>query len=169
MKKIFIISATLKNNYKLSEDIRNILTDMDVETSLLSLEDYMLPLYTDNMLSKKKESIKKEILYLIEQMKMADGLIICGPEYNGSIPPIISNTIAWISTTTDSWREAFIDKIGLIGTHSGGEGDKFFRSMKIQLEHLGLVVMPRGINVNNSSPLKKDSAKKILKQFINLI
>ena len=59
MKKIFIISATLKNNYKLSEDIRNILTDMDVETSLLSLEDYMLPLYTDNMLSKKKESIKR--------------------------------------------------------------------------------------------------------------
>lgn len=169
MKKVFIISATLNNNYKLSKDIINLLIDMDVETSLVSLEDYILPLYTDNIFSEKKEAVKKELLYLIEQMKASDGLIICGPEYNGSIPPIISNAIAWISTSTDSWRESFINKIALIGTHSGGGGDKFFRSMKIQLEHLGLVVMPRGINVNNSSPLKKDSAKKILKQFINLI
>ena len=56
-----------------------------------------------------------------------------------------------------------------IGGGSGGGGDKFFRSMKTQLEHVGSIVMPRCIAVNNSSPLKKDSAKKILKQFINLI
>ena len=62
-----------------------------------------------------------------------------------------------------------MNKIALIGTHSGGGGDKFFRSMKIQLEHLGSIVMPRPITVNNSSSLKKDSAEKILKQFINLI
>ena len=142
---------------------------MNLEVSLISLETHMLPLYTDAVFSKYKESSNKTVVYLTEEMKSADGLIICGPEYNGSIPPIISNAIAWISTSTDSWRDSFIDKIALIGTHSGGGGDKFFRSMKIQLEHLGLVVMPRGINVNNSSPLKKDSAKKILKQFINLI
>ena len=129
----------------------------------------MLPLYTDKVFSEEKDSFKEEVLYLIKKMKTADGLIICAPEYNGSIPPIISNTIAWISTSTNSWRDSFVNKIALIATYSGGGGDKFFRSMKIQLEHLGVLVMPRGIHVNNSSPLKKDSAKKILKQFINLI
>jgi len=169
MKKVFILSATLNNNYDLAKNIRDILVSMEVEVSLISLENHMLPLYTDNVLSKEKDSVKEEVFCLVKEMKEANGLIVCGPEYNGSIPPIISNAIAWISTTTDSWRDSFIDKIALIGTHSGGGGDKFFRSMKTQLEHLGSVVMPRGINVNNSSPLKKDSAKKILKQFINLI
>ena len=169
MKKIIIISATLENNYKLAENIKDILSEMNVEVSLLSLEDYMLPLYTDKVFSEEKDYYKNKVVHLTEEMKTADGLIICGPEYNGSIAPIISNTIAWVSTSTEYWRDSFFNKIALIGTHSGGGGDKFFRAMKTQLEHLGSVVMPRSINVNNSSPLKKDSAKKILKQFINLI
>ena len=41
--------------------------------------------------------------------------------------------------------------------------------MKIQLEHLGSVVMHRGILVSSSKPLNIDSAKKILKQFIKLL
>ena len=169
MKKITIISATLENNYKLAENIKDILSEMNVDVSLLSLEDHMLPLYTDKVFSEQKDYYKNKVVQLTEVMKTADGLIICGPEYNGSIAPIISNTIAWISTSTEYWRDSFLNKIALIATHSGGGGDKFFRAMKTQLEHLGSVVMPRSINVNNSSPLKKDSAKKILKQFINLI
>ena len=169
MKKITIISATLENNYKLAENIKDILSEMNVEVSLLSLEDHMLPLYTDKVFSEQKDYYKNKVVQLTEKMKTADGLIICGPEYNGSIAPIISNMIAWVSTSTEYWRDSFLNKIALIGTHSGGGGDKFFRAMKTQLERLGSVVMPRSINVNNSSPLKKDSAKKILKQFINLI
>ena len=61
-----------------------------------------------------------------------------------------------------------MNKIGLIVTSSGGGGNKFLLTLKIQLEHLGMVIMPRNITINNSSPLKKDSAKKILKQFVNL-
>ena len=169
MKKITIISATLENNYKLAENIKSILMEMNIEVSLISLEDHMLPLYTDKIFSQLKESCHKEVVYLTHEMKTADAVIICGPEYNGSITPIISNALAWISTSTESWRDCFLDKIALIGTHSGGNGDKFFRAMKMQLEHLGSVVMPRSISVNNSSPLKKDSTKKILKQLINLI
>ena len=170
MIKILIISATSKTNLKLSEDIKEILsTQNDVKSSILNLDTLDLPLYSESNYNSNKKKVKGVVDNIIAKFINVDGIIVCGPEYNGSIPPIISNAIAWISTTTDSWRDSFIDKIALIGTHSGGGGDKFFRSMKTQLEHLGSVVMPRGINVNNSSPLKKDSAKKILKQFINLI
>ena len=129
----------------------------------------MFPLYTDKVFKEKKDEYRETVLSLINEMQESKGLIFCAPEYNGSIPPIVSNAISWISVSGEDWRGSFIDKIALIGTHSGGGGDKFFRSMKIQLEHLGSVVMPRPITVNNSSPLKKDSAEKILKQFINLI
>ena len=41
-------------------------------------------------------------------------MIICAPEYNGSTPSIVTNTISWISVTTDYWRGAFLNKTGLI-------------------------------------------------------
>ena len=59
MKKITIISATLENNYKLAENIKDILSEMNVEVSLLSLEDHMLPLYTDKVFSEQKDYYKK--------------------------------------------------------------------------------------------------------------
>ena len=61
MKKIIIISATLKNNYKLAKDIKDILKDMNVDASLISLEDYILPLYTDKIFSEKKDSYYKKL------------------------------------------------------------------------------------------------------------
>ena len=88
---------------------------------------------------------------------------------DSSTPPIINNAIAWISTSTDYWRDAFKDKIALIGTSSGGPGSKFITTMKIQLEHLGCVVMPRSISVNKSNPLNLESANKILSQFAKLL
>ena len=39
MKKVLIISATLKNNYKLAENIENLLKELDVQTTLISLEN----------------------------------------------------------------------------------------------------------------------------------
>ena len=170
MKKILLISATSKTNYDLSKELKKLLvTDFSgIDVKIISLEDYELPLYTakNSTLNDKKSlnNIRTITDYLVE----SDGVIFAGPEYNGSIPPILVNTITWISTTTEYWRDAFLNKIGLIVTSSGGGGNKFLLTLKIQLEHLGMVVMPRNITINNSSPLKKDSAKKILKQFVNL-
>ena len=169
MKKILIVSATSNSNYQLAKDLEGILVSLDAKVSVLSLEDYILPLYT----TKKDELSSKDDIQKVKELTdffiNNDGIIIAGPEYNGSIAPIITNSIAWISTTTNYWRDAFLNKIGLVVTSSGGGGNKFLVSMKTQLEHLGVVVMPRFICINNSSPLKKDSSEKILKQFINLI
>ena len=46
MKKILIVSATSNSNYQLAKDLKDILVSLDAETSVLSLEDYILPLYT---------------------------------------------------------------------------------------------------------------------------
>ena len=143
--------------------------NLNVDTKTISLEEYPLPLYT----AKNSNFIDPHNIKIVEKITKYfvdyQGIIICAPEYNGSIPPIITNAISWISTSTDYWRDAFLHKIGLVATSSGGPGNKFLTTMKIQLEHLGTVVIPRFISVNSSSPLKKDSAEKILKQFINLI
>ena len=56
MKKILIISATLKNNYRLAQNIENILKEYNVKTNLISLENYNLPIYTDDIFEKEKDN-----------------------------------------------------------------------------------------------------------------
>jgi len=95
----------------------------------------------------------------------ADGFIFCGPEYNGGSAPILTNAITWISVTTDYWKDAFKDKIGLIATHSGGNGDNFLLTFRQQLEFLGVVVYPESIKVNKTNPFDVNFTKKIIKDF----
>jgi len=169
MKKILVISATRKTNYALAKDLAKLLSILNVEVTLLSLEDYILPLYTDNVYQDKKDDYFDVVEDLTKQFINHKGLIICGPEYNGSTAPIITNTFAWISVSTDYWKDAFLNKVFLVASSSGGLGTKFITSIKLQLEHLGSVVMSTPISVNDKTPLKEASAKKILKQFIDLI
>jgi len=169
MKKILIVSATRKTNYELAKDFKKILSDLGIEATVISLEDYILPLYTDQVYKDEKEQYFDTIESLTKQFMNHKGLIICGPEYNGSTPPIITNAIAWISVSTDYWKDAFNNKVSLVASYSGGPGKKFISTMKLQLEHLGALVMNESISVNDKSPLKEKLVKKILKQLINLI
>ena len=168
MKNILIVSATLNNNYKLAEQLKKII-NKKANVTLISLENYDLPIYTENAFDKYIESYQGTIEELTKYFIDNQGIIICAPEYNGSTPPIINNAIAWISTTTKYWRDAFNNKIALIATNSGGEGTKYSTIMKLQMEHLGCVVMPRAISANKSNPLNIESTTKILKKFIELI
>ena len=59
----------------------------------------------------KKEENFDTINKLTNAFIESSGLIICAPEYNGSIPPIITNMIAWISVSTDNWRDGFNKKV----------------------------------------------------------
>ena len=167
MKNILIVSATLNNNYKLAKQLKKLI-DQQANVTVISLEDYDLPVYTEKVFDKyiklNQNTIEKLTKYFINNQ----GIIICAPEYNGSTPPIVNNAIAWISTTTKYWRDAFNDKIALIATSSGGPGTKYITIMKLQMEHLGCIVMPRSISANESNPLNIESTKKILEKFIDL-
>ena len=57
--------------------------------------------------------------------------IIVAPEYNGVMPPVLNNAMAWTSRATKNWRDAFDDKIVALATHSGGGGVKRSSSYEI--------------------------------------
>ena len=133
---------------------------------MINLEEYDIPLYTP---IQEKKSIPEQIEPILKKFINASGFIICAPEYNGSIPPIVSNTIAWISMSTEYWRDGFNNKVGLLCSHSGGQATRFITSMKLQLEHLGMTIVPRNIVLNTSKKFNIESSKKILKQFIKLL
>jgi len=169
MKKIVIISATSGQNYTLSKDIYSLLKELKVSIEIINLEKYDIPLFTAANYDTMKSDVGKIIDNIVSALVGSDGIVICAPEYNGNIPPIVNNMIAWISVSTSNWRDGFINKISLVASNSGGAANKYNISMKNQLEHLGSVVYPRFICVNDNNPLNIKSVKKILKDFIKLL
>ena len=165
MKNVLIISATKGNNYLLSKDVYALI-DGNVNKKNINLEDYEVPLFLASTYEDDKIKYKKVISKITDELVNSDGIIFCAPEYNGSIPPILTNIIAWISVSTEYWRDGFSNKVALIATNSGGPGNKFNIALKNQLEHLGMLVMPRYISVTSKNPLNTESTRKILKQFL---
>jgi len=165
-KNILIISATSRNNLELSNKIYGITKTINPNCELINIEEYDIPLYTPIL---QDDGTPESVKNLIPKFIKASGFIISAPEYNGSIPPILTNLIAWISVSTDQWREVFNRKKALIGTHSGGGGNNFIQSMKIQLGHLGTIVLPRTIVVNSYTKFDEDSTKDKIQQLNELL
>ena len=162
MKKILIVSVTAGNNLILAKRINEL---FELKTEIIILEDYQLPLYTGKVKLKNRTMIEDLCGKVIE----ASGFVFCGPEYNGGSAPILTNAITWISVSTDYWRDAFSDKIGLIATHSGGNGSSFLSTFRQQLEFLGVIVFPRSIIVNKNKDFNTESSKKIIERFQSLL
>ena len=99
MKKILIISVTAGNNFTLAEKIKQL---MNLDSEIITLEDYKLPLYDGKAVIEDKTIIDD----LCKKIISVDGFIFCGPEYNGGSAPTLTNAITWISVTTNHWRDA---------------------------------------------------------------
>jgi len=166
MSNILIISATSKNNLQLAEKINEIGKEEYSDMEIINAEQFHIPLFTP---SEYKIGIPPDVEPITKLFQSARAFIFCAPEYNGSIPPIISNLIAWITVSTRQWREVFNGKAGLIATYSAGNGQNFLRSMRIQMEHLGVIVLPRTIVVSNQIDFNSDSCRSKIKQLISLI
>ncbi len=166
MKKILIISATSRNNLMLAKNLETICSNFNINNELINIEEYNIPLYTP---IEQNNSFPSPMASLMKKFIKASGFIICAPEYNGSIPPVLTNIIAWLSVMGDDWRLVFNGKIGLLATHSGGGGNNILQSLRIQLNHLGILVLPRAIIVNNKIKFDISVAKEKVKQLIELL
>ena len=161
-----IISSTRGNNLKLAKALEGIALKLKMKGELICLEDFELPIYTPTA---EKEGIPAQAIELTEVFTRARSLIICAPEYNGSLPPILNNAIAWISRSgNEDWRASFNGKPAVVVTHSGGGGLKVTQAMRSQLEHLGAVVIPRPIITNFQKEINLESAEVILTQLKTL-
>ena len=162
MSRVLIISATKGSNLTLANKLGDL---FNCKKKIISLEDFRMPVYTPELDDYDISVIKT----LSKDFFNSDGLIFCAPEYNGGSPPILTNTITWISVSVSNWRDAFLNKKALIASHSGGAGFRFLSTFRVQLEHLGAIVYPRNIIVNSGQKFRKPSAQKILNGFFDIL
>ena len=169
MIKLLIISATSQSNLLLANSISNIIQNSKYKVKVLNIEEYELPLFNPSKVNLDKKNNMNSIKIITNEIVAANGVIICAPEYNGNVPPVLSNAIAWISVTTSYWKDGFKDKNYFIASSSGGDAENFQKSMQSQLEHLGGKVYEKKIIITSSNNKISEDSKNHLKDFLKLL
>lgn len=165
MSSILFLSATGRSNFELAKSLQK-LVESTVDTEILDIEALSLPLYTPLV----EAEIPDAAIELKKKLLDHDAVVITCPEYNGSITPALINAIAWVTRTGGSdWREAFNHKCFALATSSGGGGQKALTALRLQLDHIGALVMPRPIIVNSSKSFDEKNAKLIMESLVKQI
>jgi len=166
MSKIGILVASSNNNQKLALKMQQIAIENSCEVELINLVDLKLPLY--NSVEEEENGIPQVAIDLATKILNLKAFIIIAPEYNGVMPAVLNNAIAWTSRATQKWRDAFEEKTVALATHSGGGGTKVLQAMRIMFQHLGANVLAREILTTYEKPLNESSAHNIVKQLVKL-
>ena len=159
---LLVCAASNGKNLIMAHRIVQLAHAMNMPAELLDLTEVSLPLYTPQ----RDDGAPPEALGAVEPMfAQASAFFVCAPEYNGSIPPTLSNAIAWLSTQSDDFRALFNGKPVGLATHSGGGGQKVLVAMRLQFSHLGCNVVGREILTNAKKAFRDESAEWILRQL----
>ena len=166
MTKIGILIASSNNNQKLGLKLQELALKEGCEVELINLVDLRLPLYST--VEEEENGIPETVLDLATKILELKALIIVAPEYNGVMPPVLNNAMAWTSRATKDWRDAFNEKIVGLATHSGGGGAKGLQAMRIQFQHLGANILAREILTTYEKPLNEETAIGMIKSLKRL-
>ncbi|MGB5791566.1 NADPH-dependent FMN reductase [Poseidonibacter sp.] len=166
MSKIGILIASSNNNQKLGLKLKELAQEQNCEVELINLVDLRLPLYST--VEEEEKGRPEAVLDLASSILELKAFIIVAPEYNGVMPPVLNNAMAWTSRATKDWRDAFNEKIVGLATHSGGGGQKGLQAMRIQFQHLGANILARELLTTYEKPLNEDSAISMINQLDKL-
>lgn len=161
-----IFVASLNENMKLANRIKNCLNKLGKQGKIINLVDLDITMFDSNKL--ENDGIPQKIKDLAIEMESSDGYIFVSPEYNYSIPPVLTNVIAWLSRNSDDFRKLFNLKYIQLATHSGAGGSDVCNAMRTQFTKLGSIVVPREILTTYEKDIKDDSLNKILSQYIEI-
>jgi len=101
--KILVIPGSLRTgslNVRLAATAALELVQAGAEVTRISLADFPLPIYDGDL--QGKSGVPKHAVNLKRMMSVHHGVLIVTPEYNSSVPPLVKNTIDWVSRVQDA-------------------------------------------------------------------
>ncbi|NNC38281.1 MAG: NAD(P)H-dependent oxidoreductase [Acidimicrobiales bacterium] len=148
--RIGLISGSTREgsiNKQLVRAVSLIFKDMGAKPVKISLKDYQMPIYDGDW--EAKNGVPPTVKKLIRRIKSCDGVFISTPEYNGSLPALLKNTIDW---TTRVELGHFKGPIYGIGAASPGPmaGIMAMRELQFILTRLGANVIPTQVGAGNA-------------------
>jgi NAD(P)H-dependent FMN reductase len=150
---LLVIAASNGENLNLAERFAQAARAQGHSATVLDLTAVELPLFTPRAMAAGSPA---GLADLQAQLQAAPRWVICAPEYNGSIPPVLTSAIAWLSVQGDDFRALFNGRPVAIATHSGGGGHTLMAALRLQLAHLGAHVVGRQL-VSNATHSASDA------------
>jgi NAD(P)H-dependent FMN reductase len=101
--KILVIPGSLRSgslNARLAAVAAYEFAQAGAEVTRISLGDFPLPIYDGDL--QTKSGVPKHAINLKRMIGSHHGVLIVTPEYNSSVPPLVKNTIDWVSRVQDA-------------------------------------------------------------------
>jgi chromate reductase, NAD(P)H dehydrogenase (quinone) len=110
----------------------------------LELADFPLPLFDQDM--EERDGLPPNARKLKDLFKAHNGLLLACPEYNGSITPLLKNTLDWVSRRDGAEAGSVPYKRKVVGLVSASDGRwggiRGLSQVRHTLTILGCVVLP---------------------------
>ena len=165
MADLLVLAASNGENLKLAERFAATARSQSRSAEVLDLTAVDLPLFTPRA---QEKSTPAALAALQQKLMDTPRWVICAPEYNGSIPPVLTSAIAWLSVQGSDFRALFNGRPVVIATHSGGGGTTVMTALRLQLAHLGAHVVGRQLVSNKNQPAQDDSIADLLARLQTL-
>ena len=121
------------------------LAQAGAEVTRISLGDFPLPIYDGDLQS--RFGVPKNAVNLKRMMSAHHGVLIVTPEYNSSVPPLVKNTIDWVSRVQDAHEtrgQVFRQRAFAIAAASQGRlgGTRCLAALRLILSACHATVVP---------------------------
>ncbi|MBE9154736.1 NADPH-dependent FMN reductase [Cyanobium sp. LEGE 06113] len=165
MNDLLVLAASNGENLRLAERFVAAATAHKLRAEVLDLTALELPLYSPRAQAAGTPAV---LPALETTLAAAPRWVICAPEYNGSIPPVLTSAIAWLSVQGSDFRVLFNQRPIAIATHSGGGGHTVLAALRLQLAHLGAHVVGRQLVSNGANPAKESSIADLVERLSSM-
>jgi chromate reductase len=146
--KILVIPGSLRTgslNAKLAAAASYQFAQMGADVTRISLGDFPLPIYDGDL--QTKSGVPKNAINLKRMIGAHHGVLIVTPEYNSSVPPLVKNTIDWVTRVQDAHEtrgQVFRQRAFAIAAASEGRlgGTRCLSALRLILSACHATVVP---------------------------
>ena len=150
MTRIIAFSGSIRkgsHNAKLAKLVVKRAKAAGADAEYIDLGAYPMPVFDADLETEHHPKCAQD---LAKRFAAADGVFVATPEYNGSVTPLLKNTIDWISR--EKQFPAFKKPVFAVGSaspgHMGAVGAR--GHLRDILAHLGALIVPMNFGVGQA-------------------
>ena len=183
--KILVIPGSLRAgslNARLAAVAAEEFVRVDVEVTRISLADFPLPIYDADL--QAESGVPASAIGLKQMIASHHGILLVTPEYNASLPPLLKNTIDWVSRVQSEHEtrgQVFHERAFAIASASGGRlgGTRCLAQLRLILTACRATVIPNQLAVSFADdayddmerlkhPADADALRAMVRQLIDV-
>ena len=182
MRLLFFAGSTREGSHtkKLARLAQHIASANGIEGVFVDLRDYPMPLYEGDLETEQGPPLKAvEFRALLEEYQ---GVFVATPEYNASMPPLLKNTLDWVTRVRrkgENGLEVYRSRVFAISGASPGYYGAMRSLLQLRLVFevgLGATVIPQqlalpraGDAFEEDGRLKDEAQQNALKRVVEAL